>query len=187
MSLSHHIVLPLMVTTVVALFMARRLGGESIYRESLQSAGPSLFDRDLKTLAVSDLMRREFLQVRPAARFSELAAQLLKSRRAQVWITAEDGSDLRGMVHLNDVEPYLKDLDVAETVLAIDVAHEDLPTLAVDTSLPQALETFAQNERDALPVVAETGGKRRLVGVLDREDLYLAVSEVTRRSRARPV
>ena len=187
MSLSHHIVLPLMVTTVVALFMARRLGGESIYRESLQSAGPSLFDRDLKKLAVSDLMRREFLQVRPATRFSELAAQLLKSRRAQVWITAEDGSDLRGMVHLNDVEPYLKDPDVAETVLAIDVAHEDLPTLAVNTSLPQALETFAQNERDALPVVAETDGKRRLVGVLDREDLYLAVSEVTRRSRARPV
>ena len=34
----------------------------------------------------------------------------------------------------------------------------------------------------------ETGGERaNIVGVLDREDLYLAVSEVTRRSRARAV
>jgi CIC family chloride channel protein len=184
MSLDHHIVLPLMVTTVVALFTARRLGGESIYRESLQSGGPSLFDRELGELSVADLMRREFLQIRPAAPFSELAAQLLKSRRAQVLVT-DDGALLRGLIRLSDVEPFLKDPYVAETVLAIDVSHEDLPSLTPATSLPHALEAFARCSHDTLPVVAPGDGPARVVGVLDREDLYLAVSEITRRSRAR--
>ncbi len=186
MSLNHHIMLPLMVTTVVALFTARRMGGESIYRESLQSGGPSLFDSELKDLNVGQFMRRDFLRIRPAARFSELAAMLLKARRAHVVVT-DTGSDLRGVIQLADVEPYLRDPYVAETVLAIDVAHEHVPVLAAAMSLPQALEVFARNPQDTLPVVESGPEHPRLVGVLDREDLYLAVSEVTRRSRARAV
>ncbi len=186
MSLNHHIVLPLMVTTVVALFTARRLGGESIYRESLQSGGPSLFDGELGELKVAQFMRRDFLRIRPAARFSELASLLLKSRRAHVVVT-EDGRTLSGVVQLADVEPYLRDPYVAETVLAIDVAHENMPALDAAMSLPQALEVFARNREDTIPVVEHTGAESRLAGVLDREDLYLAVSEVTRRSRARAV
>jgi CIC family chloride channel protein len=184
MSLNHQIVLPLMVTTVVALFTARRLGGESIYRESLQSGGPSLFDHELRELSVADLMRREFLQIRPAARFSELAATLLKSRRAQVLVT-DDGGHLRGLIRLADVEPFLKDPYVAETVLAIDVSHENIPSLTPDTSLPQALDAFSRSDHDTIPVVESGDSPARVVGVLDREDLYLAVSEITRRSRAR--
>ena len=184
MSLHHNIVLPLMVTTVVALFTARRLGGESIYRESLQSGGPSLFDRELGELTVADLMRREFLQIRPTARFSELAARLLKSRRAQVLVT-DEGALLRGLIRLDDVEPFLKDPYVAETVLAIDVIHDNLPALTPATTLAQALDTFARHKHDALPVVEAGSSPPRVVGVLDREDLFLAVSEVTRRSRAR--
>lgn len=186
MSLHHNIVLPLMVTTVVALFTARRLGGESIYRESLQSGGPSLFDGELGELKVAQFMRREFLQIRPAARFSELATLLLKSRRAHVVVT-ETGFDLRGVIQLADVEPYLHDPYVADTVLAIDVAHENVPALDASFSLPQALEIFAKNPQDTLPVVETAGDQSRIIGVLDREDLYLAVSEVTRRSRARAV
>ncbi len=186
MSLDHHIVLPLMVTTVVALFTARRMGGESIYRESLLSGGPSLFDRELAELSVADLMRHEILRIKPAARFSELAAKLLGSRRAQV-IVADDDGGLRGIVHLNDVEPFLKDPFVAETVLAFDVAHESPPTLTADQSLPSALEVFAHNPHDTLPVVVPGGEHPHVVGLLDREDLYLAVSEVTRRTRARAV
>jgi CIC family chloride channel protein len=186
MSLDHHIVLPLMVTTVVALVTARRMGGESIYRESLQSGGPSLFDGELGELRVDQFMRREFLQIRPAARFSELAAILLKARRAHVVVT-EDGSALRGVIQLADVEPYLRDPFVAETVLAIDVAHENVPVLDAALSLPQALDVFARHQHDTLPVAETVDGRSRIVGVLDREDLYLAVSEVTRRSRARAV
>ncbi len=186
MSLDHHIVLPLMVTTVVALFTARRLGGETIYRESLQSGGPSLFDGELKDLTVGQFMRREFLQIRPAARFSELAAMLLKARRAHVVVTDAEGS-LRGVIQLADVEPYLRDPDVAEAVLAVDVAREDAPVLDTAMSLPQALDVFARLAHDTLPVAESNGERRRLVGVLDREDLYLAVSEITRRSRARAV
>ncbi|HLP02899.1 MAG TPA: ClcB-like voltage-gated chloride channel protein [Opitutaceae bacterium] len=186
MSLNHHIMLPLMVTTVVALFTARRMGGESIYRESLQSGGPSLFDAELGELKVAQFMRRDYLQIRPAARFSELAAMLLKSRRAHVVVTGESG-ELRGVIQLADVEPYLRDPYIAEAVLAIDVAHETAPVLDGAMSLPQALEIFAKHEFDTLPVAEVADGRRKLVGVLDREDLYLAVSEITRRSRARAV
>ncbi len=186
MSLDHHIVLPLMVTTVVALFTVRRMGGESIYRESLQSGGPSLFDGELKELRVAQFMRREFLQIRPAARFSELAAMLLRARRAHVAVTDAEGG-LLGVIQLSDVEPYLHDPFVAETVLAIDVAHENVPVLDAALSLPQALDVFAHHGHDTLPVTETVDGRQRLVGVLDREDLYLAVSEVTRRSRARAV
>jgi CIC family chloride channel protein len=186
MSLDHHIMLPLMVTTVVALFTARRMGGESIYRESLQSGGPSLFDSELGELKVAQFMRRDYLQIRPAAHFSELATMLLKSRRAHVVVTGENG-ELRGMIQLSDVEPYLRDPYIAEAVLAIDVAHEAVPVLDGTLSLPQALELFARHPFDTLPVAETVEGRSQLVGVLDREDLYLAVSEITRRSRARAV
>ena len=186
MSLDHHIVLPLMVTTVVAFFMARRLGAAGIYRESLQAAGPSLFDRELRDLTVADLMRRRFRQVAPTARFSELAAEMLRSYRGQVLVVEGDGR-LRGVVRLADIAPYLKDPYIAENVLALDVTEEGLPALAPDTSLPQALEVFSRATGITLPVVDGRDGRWRVLGVLDREDLYLTVSEVTRRSRARPV
>lgn len=186
MSLDHHIMLPLMVTTVVALFTARRMGGESIYRESLQSGGPSLFDGELGELKVAQFMRRDFLRILPTARFSELAAMLLKARRAHVVMTDEAG-ELRGVIQLADVDPYLRDPYVAEAVLAVDVAHEHVPRLDATMSLPQALDLFAKQEFDTLPVEESVDGRTRLVGVLDREDLYLAVSEITRRSRARAV
>jgi CBS domain-containing protein len=162
------------------------MGGESIYRESLQSGGPSLFDSELGELKVAQFMRRDYLQIRPAAHFSELATMLLKSRRAHVVVTGENG-ELRGMIQLSDVEPYLRDPYIAEAVLAIDVAHEAVPVLDGTLSLPQALELFARHPFDTLPVAETVEGRSQLVGVLDREDLYLAVSEITRRSRARAV
>jgi CIC family chloride channel protein len=182
MSLNHQIVLPLMVTTVVALFTARRLGPDSIYRESLQSGGPSLFDREMAELTVADLMRREFLQIRPTARFRELAELFLKGRRPNVLVT-DDAGMLRGLIHLADVDPYLRDPLVAEMVLAMDVAH-NVTALHPGMSLPLALDMFSRHTHDALPVAGDDGV---LAGLLDREDLYLAVSEITRRSRARVV
>ena len=118
--------------------------------------------------------------------FEQLQPGLNVPPAAHVVVT-EDGSTLAGVIQLADVEPFLRDPYVAETVLAIDVAHEKVPHLDAAMSLPQALEVFARNPEDTLPVVETAGERANLVGVLDREDLYLAVSEVTRRSRARAV
>jgi len=180
-TLQYDVVLPLMVGVVIAYFTARALGTEGLYAESLRAGPRSLFDRRFESVTVGDLLRPRALPLRIDSRFREIARNFLRYSDREQWIAGPDGR-LFGVVCLKDVQPFLRNPHLAETVLALDILHTEVPSLRTEESLTAALERFTQYSHDTLPVVDD---ENRLLGSLVREDLLLAISELAARERTR--
>ena len=170
--------LPLVVAGASAYAVVRALRADSLYRETLKSGPKSVFDRDLAALRTSDLLRPKFQRLAPRSGFSEITACFLHSGEPLVPVADPSGRYL-GAVLLSDIRAYLKDRDFAGNVIARDLLHDEIPAIPADSDLPEALRTFSACPHDTLPVTAPDGS---LAGTLARADLYLVISELTRRS-----
>jgi len=180
-TLQYDVVLPLMVGVVIAYYTARALGSEGLYAESLRAGPRSLFDRRLESVTVGDLLRPRSQPLRIDSRFREIARNFLRYSDREQWIAGPDRR-LAGVVCLKDVEPFLRDPHLAETVLALDILHTEVPSLRTEESLTAAFERFTEYSHDTLPVVDD---ENRLLGSLVREDLLLTISELAARERTR--
>lgn len=176
MTLQYQIVLPLMVATVMAYQTARGLRAHTLYGESLQAGPRSALDKPLGAITVGDLMRPDPDSVGLKAQLGEVAEHFLREPVRELMVTSEEGRFL-GAVLLPDVRPYLRDPLVAHTIIAADILRENLPTLTPDRNAADVVGMVAREDFEALPVV-ENG---RLVGTLSRADLFLIVSDHTRR------
>ncbi len=175
MTLSYDIILPLMMSSVVAFFTARGIEGHSLYSESLRRKEAENPTEDTaKAGRVEDLIKVDPPMVQPTARFAEIARTFLSVRVNHLYVVNAEKRFL-GVVSLHDIKPYLADPNVAGLVLAGDILREDFPRIAPEESLSEALGKFLETEGpQRLPVVAADG---RLLGSLSKNDLMLALVE----------
>jgi len=181
MTRRYDLILPLALCTVIGYSAARAMRCTSLYQESLRSGPRSAFDLPLSQIAVSDLMRPVVTTVRLNAPFREIASSFLRGAGYQIWVTAPNGR-LHGRILLSDVEPFLKEADLANTIIAGDILREEATPLSPDCKLTSALETFAHSDAECIAVV-ETG-TGRLLGSLARSDLFLILGELSRREHS---
>lgn len=179
MTLQYEIMLPLMAAAVLAYFMARQTHAPTLYGDALRTGPRSVFDRPLGEVRASDVMRPKPLSVDPGARFGVVARRFLASGSRELMVVDGDGK-MAGAILLADVQPYLHDLLLADVVSARDILRDDLPTVAPRAGLGDTLGTFSRCSHDILPVVEPDGG--RLVGTISRDDVFLTISELTRRA-----
>ena len=180
MTMAYSIILPLMAATVVAYGVARSLGGGGLYEETLRAGRRGVWNRELADVVVGDICRTRDGSVLPAARFRQVADEFLRAGADEIWVVDESGH-WRGAVMLDDVKPFLKDPLLAETVLALDLLHDERPVVRDSLPLLDAMAIFLRGDHKRLPVVDDDG---RFAGSLGRADLILAVSELTRRDGA---
>ena len=173
MTLSYHIILPLMLCSVVAYFTARGIDSHSLYGDALQKKEAEEPETVLDTGQVQDLVKPNPPVVPPTARFAEIARLFLSVRVNNVYVTTPAGRFL-GAVSLHDIKPYLGESGVAELVLAGDILREDFPRIGPEQALSDALGMFFEHDVQRLPVVDATG---RLLGSLSKNDLMLAIVE----------
>jgi CIC family chloride channel protein len=178
MTLCPALIVPLVAASVVSYFTVHTLHGRSLYAKALKSGPKSIFDRDIAELTVGEILRPNFPTLAPGNHLGAITASFMRSTDGIIPVVSRKGAYL-GSVLLKTIKPYLRDADLAGTVIASDIMHDDVPTLDVKADLPEALRAFSNADYDALPALdAETGA---IAGLLSRADLYLTVSEVTRR------
>jgi CIC family chloride channel protein len=174
MTLSYDIIMPLMMCSVVAYYTARGIEDKSLYSEALEKKAADSPERMRLPGVVADLVKAQATVVRQTARFEAIAAEFLQSRQEEIYVTTDEGG-YAGAISLHDIKPYLNDVAVATHVIAGDLLRDDVPSVATDAPLAEALRVFAQHEGQTLPVV-ETG-TGRLAGILVKNDLLLALLE----------
>ncbi len=178
MTLSYHIILPLMLCSVIAYFTARGIDSHSLYGDTLQKKEAEDTNTVLDTGKVQDLVKPNPPLVPPTARFAEIARLFLSVRVNNVYVTTSEGRFL-GAVSLHDIKPYLGEPGVAELVLAGDILREDFPRVKPEQALNEALGLFFEHDVQRLPVVDDAG---ILLGSLSKNDLMLAIVEKGKRS-----
>jgi CIC family chloride channel protein len=173
MTLSYDIIMPLMLCSVIAYYTARGIEDQSLYSEALRKKAAEA-PAPMLPGVVADLARPQKVAVLLTARFDVIARQFLESRHEEVYATDAENRYV-GAISLHDIKPHLTDPEVAEHVIAEDLLRDDVPTIAPDAKLADALRAFAQHSGQTLPVVEPNS--RLLAGILVKNDLLLALLE----------
>jgi CIC family chloride channel protein len=177
MTLSYDIMIPLMLSSVIAYYTFRGLRLHSLYHHDAPDT-QDIFNRPLEALTVADIMQSEPRTIGPAARFSEVARHFLAGGLDRQYVVGP-GRKLLGVVRLEDLAEHLYSRALAESFIAGDVAHDDPAALDPRSSLPEALVLFAREHEHLLPVAHPDTGE--LAGTLSRNDLLLTLAEAGKR------
>jgi CIC family chloride channel protein len=182
MTLDYQMILPLMLACVVAHYVSRRIDPQSIYAESLLRKGEGLFDSQLSSMRVADLMKANPVRVLDSAPFQEIAQSFILHPLVNLYVVDENGSFL-GAVSLHDIKSYLDRRELAHLVIARDLLHTDFPTITPEVSFGHALTAFSHHNAERLPVIA-SAGQRELIGSIAKNDLLLALAEQSRKAES---
>lgn len=168
---NYELILPLMVASILASLVARKLTRSSLYTESLEKRGIDtnwrMEEAVLAGLAVRDLARADSDTLAPGEGYADLVETFLATHRQRLFVIAPDGR-LLGAVSLHDIKHALDDPGRLTAVVAHDLMVPVDRALREDDRLHRAAEVFARSEFERLPVVDEEG---RFRGVLAKRDL----------------
>lgn len=173
----YRIILPLMLTTVIATTVAGYLDRESIYTLRLSRKGVRLSrgrDIDLmQSIKVSEVMTTETDPVLETMGMKELLQHFQTHRHNSFPVLSTDG-DLVGIISLSDLDNALQDEKIKEeNPTAGDMASRELVTVSPEDEMSLALERMRPRDLGILPVI-DRRNPHKLIGVIRRRDIVRA-------------
>lgn len=181
---SYRLIVPLMLVCAAAYVIGRRWG---LNREQVPTAAQSPVHaadaviRILESSRVRDFVEPDWPYVlAPDTPLAEIGQMI--GPGAQPVFAVLEGDRLRGVVTLPGLERSALDRRLAQTVLAVDIMTEDVPTLAPEDDLYHALEIFRRGNQHVLPVVCDRAAGNWL-GMLTRARVFQAAARQIEASR----
>jgi CIC family chloride channel protein len=181
MTLSYQVMLPLMLSCVVAFFIARASAQTSMYEVTLRR------NRDEKErLRLAATQMREL--VKPAETIVPLDADVKTMTRVfleypvkYLYVVDADGQ-FRGVVALKDITSDLLDEGNTDIKSAADYLQPHFDVLTPDMSLGEALQHFLAFQGERLPVI-DCAARPVLLGVVYKTSLLDAYFRLNPASR----
>jgi len=184
----YRLILPLMLTVVVATLIAQQLmRGESIYTLKLSRRGVRLKrGRDvdiMEAVLVRDVMETKHTSVNVNVSVANLAALFLQTNQ-HAFVVLNDAGELYGIVSLNDYRRVSENEASLKNLKIKDIATRSLVTAFPDETLRVVLQRMAPRDLSRIPVVSRED-QRKLLGVIRRNDVVRAYqTETARRGSA---
>ena len=170
------LIMPLMLTSVLAYVVARRLHPESIYTEWLARRGVVLTGGAdavvLARLTVGDCVNRSPTTISADAALAAVLEQTRQSRQTEFPVV-DGAGHLVGMLPLAAIRLAGEKSPEERPAYAADLASRTLEPLTPDDSLLTALSRLGSRDVEYLPVVSARN-RSRLVGIVSRQDLTAA-------------
>ncbi|MDZ7799953.1 MAG: chloride channel protein [Trueperaceae bacterium] len=183
---SYEMILPLLLSAVIATLVADQLHPESFYRLMLSRRGLSLMRMReidlLQTVRVSEVMDRDVPRVFAEDTLGDLADGLVASHHhGFVVVSKADPSTMVGMVTLSDLERTRREGWPATTPLC-DVCRTRVFRARPDEAASEVLERMARLEIGRMPVV-DPNDPDRPIGFVRQTDLARAYYLALQRER----
>jgi CIC family chloride channel protein len=182
----YRIILPMMLTVVVAALIGQRiLGGESIYTLKLSRRGVRLeHGRDLdlmQSVLVRDAMTSDAYVVQSDMTMDQLG-NYFQQTHAHSFPVVDGNDDLVGMVSIHDYEQAFA-RPKPELLQVKDIATMDrLLTAFADESLAAAIQRIGIRGVNKMPVVTRDSPEK-IVGVIRRRDIIKAYNRALSQRR----
>lgn len=173
------LILPIMLTSVVCVMLAERLGIEGIYMHSLVKHGLRLSqgrDIDLmQGIEVREAMLTPAPLIRDNATLPELR-QAFHHEHTRALCVVDAAGILVGIVTLGDLQRAFEeamqgDNPPIEKLYVINICSRDVVTVAPNEMLWTAIRSMGARDIGRLPVVARDG---KVLGMLRRQDIMNA-------------
>ncbi len=169
----YNVVLPIMITSVSATLVARRIFDDSIDTHELARKGFDVHATGetavLKSLYVSGLVSKDFQQVPESMSLTEFVRYVTSSQHTTFPVVDRAGQ-LSGTIGIEDLRAVLLNREAWPYVVVGELADCDVPTLKGSDTLYHAMELMTSREVEQVPVVDDADAGR-VVGVLKASDL----------------
>ncbi|MEJ2637790.1 MAG: CBS domain-containing protein [Calditrichia bacterium] len=187
----YKIILPLMISSIIATLLTTKLKKESIYTLKLIRRGVDLFlGREiniLRSLKVSEVMIENPVIIPPEFSFKALLELVVNSPHSQFFVVDHDNRFV-GAVSLQEVRQALLDQDyLTDLLIALDLVNPDIPLLLPQDNLDSVMKLFGGYDMEQLPVVnsRETG---QIIGIVNRKDVIDAYNhELVKRNLSQEI
>ncbi|MFC1485497.1 CBS domain-containing protein, partial [Candidatus Latescibacterota bacterium] len=182
---NYGIILPLMLTVVIATFVSRKLSRESIYTRKLARKGIQVHMGEdlniLRTVVVKDIVRHDEPVISETATVEELINIALSTHRSAIFMVDSTGT-YKGLITQQGLTHVLSNQEKLKKHSTVSELTEEAPAVREDQTLDTVLTIFGETGFDRLPVVNREG---ILVGSVIISDLIRQYNtEVTNRNIA---
>lgn len=187
----YKIILPLMISTIIATLLTTKLQKESIYTLKLIRRGIDLFKgREanlLRSLKVAGFVDHQPVIIPPQLKFTALL-ELVADRPNTQFYVVDAKKKFLGSVSLQEVRKALADRDdVADLLIAMDLVNPDIPKVKPEDDLDMVMKLFGMYDYDELPVV-DSQNPDRVIGSIKHKEVIEAYNrEVMKRNLSREV
>jgi CIC family chloride channel protein len=178
---SYTVILPLMLTAIVANLAAEKLEKESIFTWVLTKQGvrikKGVEEKILESIHVKDVMFTGVTSFRENTPFRDILAGI-QSAPHMHFPVLDSNNCLIGMISLVDIKEVLFEQGLEDIVVAGDICtRENVIYLEPENTLTEAMEKLGKKDLEALPVVENTPEGLKFLGLLRRGDLIIAYNK----------
>ena len=174
MTATYEIILPLMLSCVVADAVCYTLSEHSCYTSKLARRGINIdlgAEQDLmRMIKVEDAMTEEVMTITPE-RPLEVALQIIEDTGHMSLPVVNDMNELSGIITWADI--HIAALRHERHLTVGDYCVTDLITITPSESLAQALDSLGYREISHLPVV-DKSNRLKLLGIITKGDIIKA-------------
>jgi len=191
MTNDYKIILPLMISCVIATLLTTKIQKESIYTLKLIRRGVDLFrGREvniLKSLPVKDIMNSTPEIIPANTSFNELMNLLVESQHTYFFVVDHENR-LQGSVSISEVRQALAHQEyLSELLIAQDLVNHQQERMSPNDTLDQAMKMFGKSGMEELPVV-DSKDPDKIIGSLKYRDLIKAYNrELIKRDMVREI
>jgi CIC family chloride channel protein len=174
MSGEYKIILPLMITCIIATVLSMRLHNESIYTLKLKLRGINLYGGHeinvLKSLRVVDAYKTSIKTIPESAPFTKIVEELANSQHTIFYVSDKE-NNIIGSISLKEIRQTISDYEHLKYLLiARDIMNPNVISVSVEENLDDVMKKFGRYNLDELPVISFHNGKH-IIGTILRHDV----------------
>jgi CIC family chloride channel protein len=167
----YDVILPLIIVSAVSASVCHYIEPASIYLKDLVEQGkllrPGTDQRVLADLSVHELIEKDCICVHPHMPLRDFIEIVKTSRRNYFPVEDDKSGKFLGLIHLDDVRPYLFNQVMYDAVFVEQIMNTDIDTVHPDDDLAKVLDHMDTHRLYSLPVVSEN----RFVGMISKATL----------------
>lgn len=175
----YRIMLPLMVTSIVATLLVNQQYRDSVYTRVLRRRNINLWaGREsglLSHISVSSIMRTRCEQVPETMTIRQFREKIIQSKDENYLVVDEAGK-LKGIVSFQDIRGVAFEEGLEDLVLVRDIATRELVTVTPNENLYVAFRRMGAKKVEQLPVVSAQNPDK-VVGIVTDHDVVRAYNK----------
>lgn len=179
MTQSYHVVLPIMVSSVLASAVSRFLTGGSLESIELKRRGIDIeegFEKNLlRSISVGEIMISNVETVQEDMTLRKVIEYIPHSKHTTFPLVDRDGL-LTGIVSMQDFKEWIFEESLKDIVVVKELATLNVITVTPEDTLDVVLDKWGKKPVEMIPVVS-AANPREIVGIISRRDVIGAYNK----------
>ena len=156
----YEVILPLIVVSAISTTLCHYLEPASFYLRDLVEQGqllrPGTDARVLTDLSIQEILEKDCICVHPDMRLAEFIEIVKASHRNYFPVEDQESGRFLGMIHLDDIRPYLFDTAMHHAILTGQLMNTRVATVSLYDDLSDVLRKMDDGHIFSMPVIADS-------------------------------